>query len=428
MADRLLILGSDYVTLYLAKEAHRMGLYVIEADLMPDSPTKAQADEAWLVSTTDLDALETRCRACNVAGVIAGASDFNISNSRLLARRRGLPVYCPDDRLWADVRNKIRFKEMCLRVGAPTAERFPLTAALRREDLDAIRYPVVVKPADKSGNRGFSYCENEQELLAGWEYARSVSDPANIIVERKLVGPEYNVHYLVAEGEAAFLYLNATFHEQNQAANLYSFKCTTANGLPQYMEEVHPAAVRLIREMGITDGIVWFDMMLDRDGHYYLLEMGHRFGGNMTYVPYERVCGFRTTRWMLECALGIPHHASDLPDILSQPKHGIAASYNLFAQKAARVASIQGLDEVSRLPGVWVDCPKREGSELRFHTSSGLIGIYGQTAAEVCERLRTINAALHFYDDTGSELMICYDDYEQILQEYEHSRGMYCYD
>ena len=36
MNEKLLVLGSDYGTLDLVREGHRMGLYVIAADLIDD--------------------------------------------------------------------------------------------------------------------------------------------------------------------------------------------------------------------------------------------------------------------------------------------------------------------------------------------------------------------------------------------------------
>ena len=54
---KLLILGSDFGTISVVREAHKMGIYVIVADLMETSPTKELADEAWLLSSTDTETL-----------------------------------------------------------------------------------------------------------------------------------------------------------------------------------------------------------------------------------------------------------------------------------------------------------------------------------------------------------------------------------
>ena len=416
---KLLILGSDFGTVSVVRTAHEMGLYVITADLMDSSPTKDLSDEAWLVSTTDLDELERRCREKGVSAVMFGASDFNIGNARELCRRLGLPIYCADDYAWRVARDKGEFKRICRAVGAPVAEDYPLSDALSAEELDRIPLPAVVKPVDKSGNRGMSYCDTRQELIEGYRKARSVSD-GQILVERRLRGKEYNVHYVLADGEARLLYFSSTHHEPGEAENLYSFKVTTSEHLRQWLDEVDEKAVYVLKRAGCREGIAWFDCIRDEDGHFYLLEMGHRFGGVMTYVPYRQVTGFDTVRWMLECALGQHHEEAGLPPALSTALSGCAASYNLFSRRSAEIGTIEGLEEIAAMPDVFIDMPKREGSSVREKACMGLLGLYGADAADLCRKLEQVNSTLEIRDCAGEELFIRFDDLASLRQEYEN--------
>lgn len=414
---KVLILGSDYSTVRVALEAKKSGIYVIVADLMEKSPTKSVADEAWLISTTDIDTLEQKCIKANVNGIMFGASDFNINNARILCKRLGLPIYCDNDFAWEVARNKRLFKDICKKVGAPVASDYHLTDDLNKEDLAQVTFPVVVKPCDKSGNRGMSYCNNQLELVRGYRKAREISDKT-IVVERRLFGNEYNVHYVLANGEAKLLYFSSTHHEPGQCENLYSFKNTTSEHLQQYIKEVNDAAKRVIQESGCKEGIVWFDCIHDADGHFYLLEMGYRFGGVMTYIPYSKVIGFNTIKWMLECAMGVKHTAEDMPLELSVALEGCAASYHLFSTHAGRISRIEGLEILDNLDNVFIDMPKREGDTLRADTCSGLVGIYGRNIEEVCETLRIINSNLRILDKAGNNMFIYFDDYESLRKEY----------
>lgn len=416
--QKLIVLGSDYGTLQVVKEAHKLGLFVIVADLMPTSPTKEAADEAWLISTTDIDELEKRCRAAQVEAVMFGASDFNINNARKLCRRLNLPIYCHNDRAWQIARDKLEFKKLCRFVGAPVAPDYSLSDALFPDELAKINYPVVVKPADMSGNRGMSYCDDSESLIQAYGLARSLSSKP-ILVEKRLRGTEYNVHYALADGEAALLYFNATHHQPGQRENLYSFKCTTSRHLKQYIEEVNESVVKLIHEAGCREGIAWVDCMRDEDGRFYLLEMGYRFGGVMTYVPYEKVCGFNTIRWMLECSLGVQHTKADLPKPLTGAYLGCAASYHLFTTCDGEVDRIIGLEELERMPNVFIDMPKRAGNLVRKQACMGLIGIYGSDIDELCKILETINTSLRVEDKNGNSMIIYFDDYETLRCEYE---------
>lgn len=414
---KLLILGSDFGTISVVREAHKMGLYVIAADLMETSPTKEAADESWLVSTTDTDLLIQKCKEKGVAAVMFGASDFNVWNARKICRALQLPIYCESDYACRVARDKLEFKRICKEVGAPVAADYYLTDALKAEDLDKVQFPVVVKPTDKSGNRGLHYCRSREELIEGYKAARTVTDQG-IVVERMLHGQEYNVHYVLADGHARLLYFSATHHEPGEADNLYSFKCTTSHHLQQYIEEVDKRAIEVIRKAECRDGIVWFDCIRDDDGHFYLLEMGYRFGGVMTYVPYEKVTGFNSVKWMLECSLGIRHLEEDMPPALSTALTGCAASYNLFSKYDGMIRKISGLSSVESLPGVFVDIPKREGNQVRYHACMGLLGIYGQNIEEICDRLEQINHTLSTVNDEGENMFIRFDDYATLRNEY----------
>lgn len=414
---KMLILGSDFCTLHVVKEAQKLGLYVIVTDLMIDSPTKSIANEAWNISTTDIDLLEQKCRENDIAAVGFGASDFNISNARELCRRLNLPIYCENEFSWRVARNKSEFKKLCQECCAPVAQDYEITDDLTNEQLNAVKFPVVVKPCDKSGNRGMSYCSNKDELVRAYQYARSITED-KIIVERQLHGPEYNVHYALADGSASLLYFSATHHQKGERENLYSFKMTTSCHLKQYIDEVNDKAIEVLKKVGCKEGIAWFDIMRDEDGKFYMLEMGYRFGGVMTYVPYEKVSGFNTTKWMIECALGIQHKQTDLPKPLNEALSGCAGSYHLFTRKDGKVNDIRGLEIIEKLPNVWIDMPKRAGSEVRYNACMGLIGIYGENITQMCGTLMKINRALKVENESEENMIIYFDDYELLEKMY----------
>lgn len=415
---KMLVLGSDYNAVNVVREAKKMGIHTIVSDLMETSPAKELADESWHISTTDIDLLTQKCREENISALMFGASDFNIGNCRKIAKNLSLPIYCDNERAWTVARNKAMFKEICQKVGAPVATDYIVTDELSKDELEKIKYPVVVKPADKSGNRGMSYCSCEEEFIDAYKLARSISDNERIIVERQLCGTEYNVHYALADGEASLLYFSSTHHQEGEKENLYSFKCTTSCHLKQYIEEVNDLAIEVIKEAGCKEGIVWFDAMRDSDGKFYLLEMGYRFGGVMTYVPYEKVSGFNTVKWMIECALGVKHQKCDLPKSLNEAYRGCACSYHLFTVKDGEIGSVEGADEIANLPNVWVDMPKKAGDEVRYNACMGLIGIYGKDIQEVSDTVRKINSTLKVENKNGENMIIYFDGYDSIEKEY----------
>lgn len=418
MRRTLLVLGSDYGTIDIVREAHRMGMIVIVADLMESSPTKQEADEAWLISTTDMDVLEAKCKETGVCGVITGASDFNTTCCRKLCVRLGLPVISASDKAWEASRNKRLFKELCKQAGAPVAKDYYISSIDDEDALNSVVYPVVVKPVDKSANRGMSYCNNKEELIEAYKYAKSISDSDTIIVEKELHGPEFAAHYVVADGEARLLYFGSEHHQPGQRNNQYSLVYTTSAYLQQFLDEVNDHLIKAFKLAGCKDGIVWVECIRDDDGHFYLFEMGYRFGATMLYTWYEKVYGFNSIRWMIECAIGKKHTMADLPEGLTQPLKATSASYHLFTQKEGRVACIKGLETIEKMPNVIIDIPKRGGHTVPSHACIGVIRIYGEDCDHLCETIAYINNNLRIEDSFGENMVILFDDFESVKSEY----------
>ncbi|MBO4389000.1 MAG: ATP-grasp domain-containing protein [Spirochaetales bacterium] len=416
--EKVLILGSDFGTYELVREAQKMGFYVIATDLMVTSPTKEAADESWRISTNDLDTLERKCLENNVKAVLFGANDFNGECTRLLCNRLGLPFFCMNDRGWNISRNKSEFKKVCRKVGARVAEDYHVTDDLLKADLDRIVYPVVVKPVDQAGNRGMSYCSNEDELVDAFKKARQWSRNETIICERQLHGTEWVVNYVMNDGEARLLYYAKEYHQPGEPANLYSMITTTSAKLKLWNDEMNEKVIDVFRESGFENGVAWVEAMLDEDGHFYLLEPGYRFSSETLYALNERIGGFNSNRWYIENALGIRHGNNQLPLNLNRAEGKCLASYHLFTHKEGVIEKIEGLDEIASLPDVVLDLPKGVGMSVAGRACMGLVKFYGETIEDIVERLRIVNEKFWIRGKDGENLFIKFTDYDSLIHDY----------
>lgn len=419
MNKKLLILGSDFSTIHLVNEAKKMGVYVIVSDLMKTSPTKMAADEAWNISTTDIPTLIEKIKENNIDGILSGASEFNIENCRAICKQLGLPLYCESDNAWGVARNKRKFKDLCMRNGVRVADDYTLTDELRPEELQKIKFPVVVKPVDKSGNRGMSYCSNTEELIAGYRHAREISDNESIIVERQLKGPEYTGYYVIADGEIVLSYYTSMHHEPGEADNLYSLEYMTSCHLKQYIEEFNDGIIKVFKDAGCKNGIAWVETIYDRDNHFYALEMGHRFAGPGIYAVHEKASGFNTYKWMVEYALGVKHERNSLPKPLTWAYKDCVGAYDLFTNCEGVISRIEGLEKIEALPNVVIDMPKRAGDSVRRHVNMGMIKIYGKDCDEMCSTIDYVNKNLRILDSDGNNMYIIFDNFEIVKDEYE---------
>ena len=416
--DKLLVLGSDLGTIDIVNEFHQLGGYVITTDLMDTSPTRLASDESWGISTQDIEELTIACKKNDITAVLAGASDKNVDAARKLCKALGLPTYCVDDDAYEVARDKSKFKKICKKVGAPIATDYKLTDELKQEDLDKIEYPVVIKPVNLSGNRGMSFCNNQNELIEAYKKVKSMSDKETIICERKLHGPEWDVEYLLAEGEAKIFIFSKEHHQPGEKACLYSIMNTTSNYLKKYIEECDEAVKRVFKEAGFKDGIAWVEIMLDEDGHFYLLECGHRLGSDVLYTFYNNITGFNSIKWFIEAALGKFHAKEELPDIKNLNNTKSSVAYSLFSKREGNIR-ISGLDKIQSLPNIIMDIPRRNPRKVNQHELMGAIRLFG-TAEEVVDTLKIINNHLVIQDDNGEDMLIRYTDYDAFMDDFNN--------
>ncbi len=413
--NKLLILGGDFFTLQCAREAKKMGVYVITSDLMNWSPTKEASDEQWMVSTRNIDELCEKCIENGVTATICGASDTNLDCLRELCKRLNFPLYCSSDMAWQASRDKSLFKKICLKNNVSVPQPYYVSKTPTEEELSQIMFPVVVKPVDNSGNRGMSYCNNKEELLSAIEYAIEKSQNGKFIVERKLVGEDYHINYAVANGEIKLVSYAQLFHNSDGAANIYSFEYNSQKYYQQYLDEINDSLISTFKELGCSDGVVWADVMRDTtDGKFYVLEMGYRFPSALASCHLlESITGFNACKWMVEYALGIPHTLNNIKseNINLELKLGFI---HFFTAKSGKIAKIEGLKKIKGLNEIYVDMPKREGAEVIGMAPFANMAFLCSDTESMVEKLKYINGNFKVFNEDGEDMLIRFTDYERV--------------
>ncbi len=421
--EKLLMLGTSLMSKEIIKYAQSQGVYTIVTDYLPPEKSTAKmiSDEYWMINTGDLDVLEQKCREEKITSIICGVSEFNLEMAMDLCKRLGLPSYCTPE-AWHFSRDKADFKKLCREIGVPVAKDYSLSDALLEEELKEIVYPVVVKPVDMSGNRGISYCYNEEELIAAYRYAKSVSKNPKIIVERMLHGREWWSYYALANGEIRQICLNAMEAQPGELKNLYSLTTTITDKVKQFNETINPKVEELLRAVGCKEGTVWVQEMLDDDGNFYVIEMGYRLAGDLPYVTYPEIFGFDTIKWMTDYARGIALTPAMLPNRQESEYTKCGAGYSLWTCRAGKIAAINGIEEITKIPGVTFYSTHQVGEEFPIHRPVGVIGVVADNCDEFCKKIEKINRLVNVIDDNGNDMIIRYTDFNYLKEQYR--RGL----
>ena len=142
---KLLMLGTSKASCEMIEYAKSQGIYTIVTDYLAPEKSKAKliADEYWMISTGDFDALEKKCREEHIDGVCSGISTFCIPATMELCKRLGLQAYCTPES-WHYTMNKYDFKALCRSCNVPVATDYFVSNPPTEEELNNIKFPVVV--------------------------------------------------------------------------------------------------------------------------------------------------------------------------------------------------------------------------------------------------------------------------------------------
>lgn len=347
---KLLVLGGIKTECDIVKKAQEMGAYVIVADMDPNCPAKEFADKLALVSATDVDAIVKLCEEEQVDGITTGFVDILMPPCYEACKRLGLPYYATPKMLSMST-NKVDFKETCEKFGVPVPKTYVIGSVISEDVYPTLQYPVFVKPLDSSGSRGAGACYNREELDAQFAEAVGYSPTKTAVVEDYITGREFLLDYVGVDGEFRLLSMFDRYMSPGRGTAInYSNVCLCPpKQIDQYYEEANPKILRMFKELGFTDGLIFLQGHTDGK-RITFYEMGCRLGGSFFELeqavlglnPVEMVIRYALTGKMMESIEQVSPRSADFPKV------AMVANYLLEGEDET-VAKIEGVPEVKAL-------------------------------------------------------------------------------
>lgn len=277
---KILLLGGSAQQIIAIKTAKKHGFYTVLCDFIPDNPGQHEADKFYLVSTTDKEAVLDVAIKENIDGVLAYASDPAAPTAAYVAEQLGLPTnpYSSVQTLC----NKDKFRKFLKENGFNA----PVSKGYSDNDVDTSLFslPVIVKPVDSSGSKGATVLRDWSDLQKACNFAFSYSRSHRIIIEEFI---EKKHKYLI--GGDIFVYdgkiilwglLNC--HRDSHVNPLVPVgKSYPLNLDEQDKFEVKKTLQNMIDKLKIRFGSVNVELVVDKYGKVWPIDIGPRAGGNM---------------------------------------------------------------------------------------------------------------------------------------------------
>ncbi len=344
MKKKILILGGKPIgSVEFTMRCKQRGYHTIVTDYLSCdmSPAKLIADEVWDISTNDIDALAEKCSIEGVNGVLTAVHEFNINRMLDLCNRLGLPCYC-NRGTWKYCDNKLEFKNLCQDSGIEVAREFDLDSAARY--LKETSKPVIIKPVDSSGSRGFSICKTSQELASAIEKAKEFSASQSIVIEEYIPYDAVIIHYTMHQGVCYFSGITDKYSVRfpSTGASVMGLQMMPSKGKQIYLQSVDSKARKMFENAGFTDGPIWIEAFYDGESRFVFNEMGYRFGGSMTNYPVKYYYQIDQMDLMIDVAMGEPKRELSVVPTNTNKKYCILPVHLHHGQ----IKCINGLDEL----------------------------------------------------------------------------------
>lgn len=343
---KLLILGGNPETSALVKKANDMGVKTIVTSGRHTDDAKKYAWKSFDVDGLDVDGLIKLAKDENIDGVLVGVADILVPSYCAVCDALGFPCYAT--KKIVDVFSyKDTFKATCESYGIHGIPEFHLDAKLRREDLDKIKYPVMVKPVDNGGGVGMTVAYNEEELREGVKKALGASNSKRFIVERYMQCEDMGMYYTFKDGvcSASCIYDRYTTDEQKGLSRVCLGGTYPSKHIDVYFRKMHDNAVRMFKDIGISNGVLMLSAFYENED-FYVYDTGFRLQGEAPHLIMKAVHGFDQREMLIKFAL--TGSEGDL-DLLKEDDAFLRGQYAAtlwFLLKEGTIGKIEGLSDI----------------------------------------------------------------------------------
>ncbi len=420
---KLLILGGNPETTPLVEIANNMGIKTIVSSGRHTDAAKKAAWKSYDVDGMDVPGLIALAREEKVDGVLVGVADILVPSYCKVCEALNLPCYATqqivDVFAFKDV-----FKSTCERYGVHGIPEFYLDADMKREDLDKIVYPVMVKPVDNGGGVGMTVVYNEEELNAGVKLALENSHKKRFIVEKYMQCDDMGMYYTFKDGycSASCIYDRYTTDEQPGLSRVCLGGTYPSKHLDEYFERMHPNALRLFKEIGIENGVLMLSGFYE-NGEFYVYDTGFRLQGEAPHLLMKAIHGFDQREMLIRFALTGSEGAVNLETDDDTRLRGKWAATLWFLLKKGKIAKITGLEEIDKDPRVVANIqrlhegdtvlPEWIGNEKQVLTRMYLVC---NSKMELADTLKYYMNTVKVVDENGNNLLLKGFDVNKALE------------
>ena len=369
---KLMLLGGLRYLLPVIEAAHRVGIYVITCDYLPDNIAHKYSDEYHNVSIVDKEAVLELARKLQIDGIMSFAVDPGVVTAAYVQEQMELPGN-PYESVCI-LQNKDRFRNFLTQHGfnVPKAKGFA-----SMEDALAEKYwfpwPVIVKPTDSAGSKGVTRVNRLEDLEPALKVAFDHSISGRVIVEEFIEkqGCSSDTDCFSVDGQLKFVSFSAQRFDEDApnpyTPSAYSWPSTFT---PAQEEELTSEIQRLLTLLGMRTSIYNIETRVGTNGKPYIMEVSPRGGGNRLAEMLRYATGVDLITNAVRAAVG-----EEVVDVEQKSYNGAWAEVVLHSDKNGKFQELSVDASTVNAKVVETDLWVQPGNQVRaFKGANDAIG------------------------------------------------------
>lgn len=299
--QKLAIIGASYLQQPLVKKAKEMGLRTICFAWAEGAVCKDEADEFYPISIVEKEKILSICLEKQVDGICTIASDVAAPTVAYVAEKMGLVGNAYEVALRANNKYLMRQAFSSHEIPCPAYQKITSFGQLDSRNL---RFPVIVKPTDRSGSLGITKVERFEDLLSAVETALTCSFKHEAIVEEFVDGREISVEFISYQG--VHYPLQITDKVTTDAPHFVELEHhQPADFTKEQYVQIYDLTKRALNALGVTNGASHSEYKITTDGRIYVMEIGARMGGDFIGSDLVQLStGYDFLKGVIDVALG----------------------------------------------------------------------------------------------------------------------------
>ncbi len=315
MKKKIAIIGASYLQVPLLLKANEMGLETHCFAWEDGAVGKDIANFFYPISILEKDLILHKCQEIGIDGITTIATDLAVPSICYVAEKLKLISNSYASALISTNKLEMRKAFSDAKCSSP---KF-IEVLWNEINIENFSFPIIVKPADRSGSRGVSKVDSEEKLLKAIDYARNESLSKKVLIEEYINGVEVSVESISWQGEHTILavtdkvttgaphFVELAHHQPSSLSSLI-------------LEKIKAETLQCLDALNVKYGASHAEFKITADGKVFVIEVGARMGGDFIG---SHLVELSTGYDFLSGIINIAMNKYEKPTILKEKHSGI---------------------------------------------------------------------------------------------------------